>query len=105
MEGKQMTEELKPCPFCGGNRFEPFHNGEHAHYFICECTAESPYKNSKEEAIKAHNTRPVEDALRERVKRLEEALRSAESFIKRRAGGGETDFREGLLKALEEKHG
>ncbi len=74
-----MTEELKPCPFCGGilyHEVNPFNE----HYVSCrniECdmiVKTSDRLLSYLDVIKAINTRPVEGALRERVKRLEDAL-------------------------------
>jgi len=66
-----MSEELKPCPFCG---CEIILNGsytiEHPHFFggSCDnCEAIGPIKSNKEEGIKAWNARtdqwqPIETA-------------------------------------------
>lgn len=70
-----MSDELKPCPFCGVSPKEEWHqyrNGTLQVY--CdnpECPAESIYTGLLEpsEARKAWNTRPVEDALRAEIER------------------------------------
>ena len=52
------TEELKPCPFCGEADIRTdFDRREWTHYAVCYgcfCRLE---KDTKEEAIKAWNTR------------------------------------------------
>ena len=69
--------ELKPCPFCGGK----------AHYYyqrendsiVCEeCGARLMYldfgEDAQKELFKQWNTRPIEDSLRAKNKRLREVL-------------------------------
>ena len=69
-----MTEELKPCPFCGR---EPLRESafDGTHLFVgCESCEISPGISDGGHAIAllSHwNTRPVEDALRARVAELE----------------------------------
>jgi hypothetical protein len=66
-----MTEERKPCPFCGGNRiqFERWVDldGRVVRYRLycvaCLC-APDIWKETAAEAIVLWNTRPIEDALR-----------------------------------------
>ena len=73
-----MTDELKACPFCGGGEAQLFWGSEEdACRFGCikGCTRTMWWDN-KDQAIKAWNTRPIEDNLRtqnaELVKALEE---------------------------------
>ena len=52
-----MTEQLKPCPFCGGDAFAD--NGPaHIWYVQCqECLIDGVLKPTKAEAIEAWNRR------------------------------------------------
>ena len=63
-EGVEMSEILRPCPFCGSAdiRTEP---GINLNY--CD-------KCSAEANIEHWNTRPIEDALRARIAELEEEI-------------------------------
>ena len=53
-----MSEELKPCPFCGATGLELFH----AYRFMkCEkCGAEGPVENAEHNAIEIWNDRTPE---------------------------------------------
>lgn len=55
-----MTEQLKPCPFCGSNSFSVFDN---LSAIVCNaCRMSSPVLQTKEEVVKFWNTRvPVEN--------------------------------------------
>ena len=74
--------DLKPCPLCSScgcgdppavySYLEGYHRGE------CNCGWEGPTLPTKEEAIAAWNTRPIEDALRAEVAELREELETAE---------------------------
>ena len=74
-----QPESLKPCPFCPGETsLYTDESGEGMGWVYCEkCGAYGPtfdpgsdnYANAK--AIAAWNQRPIEDALRARVKELE----------------------------------
>jgi Lar family restriction alleviation protein len=78
--------ELKPCPFCGGDKFEVRHDysdiqGYINAYFLCtKCGATSRdyyYTDSQEykkAVIKHWNTRPAEDAKDREIERLKGAL-------------------------------
>ena len=60
-----MSEELRPCPFCGGTKICT-EKGINLNY--CDnCSAESN--------IEHWNNRPIEDALNARIAELEEAQR------------------------------
>ena len=59
---KEVNEELKPCPFCGGKAYVGIY--EYATIVICDqCGAQtaevgiSPYYAAKDEAIKRWNKR------------------------------------------------
>ena len=55
-----MTEELKPCPFCGCEEVEYCNTNEFSYWFRCvDCGTDSgTYNtNSKEEAVAFWNTR------------------------------------------------
>lgn len=59
-----MSEELKPCPFCGGAAFEG--EGDHGSYFF-ECSADCEMnvraqKKTREEAMTLWNTRSTDRA-------------------------------------------
>ena len=61
-----MSNELKPCPFCGGTNIfhivKSPHEFAYGHRYVCySCMAKSPLCKSKDEATQKWNTRPVED--------------------------------------------
>ncbi len=81
-----MSEELKPCPWCNGEAYAfPVldRNGEHDGFSVLcfGCDASIETYASKEKAIFAWNTRPIEDALRAKVAYLESALNDAETDV------------------------
>jgi hypothetical protein len=55
-----MSEELRPCPFCGKEPQEITLNGEPK--VVCRCLVREP---------NIWNTRPIEDELRKRIAELE----------------------------------
>jgi len=64
-----MKEELRECPFCGGEAgiATSFIGGVYSYDVYCTeetCGGEMNCYESREQAIIAWNTRPVEDALR-----------------------------------------
>lgn len=67
-----MSVELKPCPFCGGEAFEPTIDGALPDWYV---PLTSCMNNDCEEnawmSIDNWNTRPIEDALRARAERAE----------------------------------
>lgn len=89
-----MTQELKPCPFCGtkqeqkGGMFKslilPVSNSLGSHYvtcYMCEATGAIVEKDenttpeqARQKAIESWNTRPTEDRLTAENKALREAL-------------------------------
>ncbi len=67
-------DELKPCPFCGGEKIRAFKRGVFPlepveHFVACwECGAKSGYFKSEEEAIVKWNTRSFDvDAVMEEM--------------------------------------
>lgn len=78
-----MSENLKPCPFCGSRDVDVFDAGGEPYarsqpYVHCNnCNADSEMCDSLDEAIAAWNRRAIDvDALREVVDELECAYRS-----------------------------
>ena len=52
-----MTEELKPCPFCGGDDVEAL-DMEGKHYVVCyDCALEGPFHDSRASVVEACNRR------------------------------------------------
>ena len=75
-----MTENLKRCPFCGGEAKCIEYYGLY-HVVCCDCYTTGRDCPSIETACKAWNSRPIENELTERIwklesenKRLREAL-------------------------------
>lgn len=54
---EEVSEELKPCPFCGGNAQKVKSSGRWGWFVSCSCAAVGPSADSKEEAIAAWNRR------------------------------------------------
>lgn len=71
-----MSDELKPCPFCGSSHIRNIENGMGQNLTGCNsCGSRITYQiEDLELAAKVWNTRPVEDALRAENERLREAL-------------------------------
>jgi predicted nucleic-acid-binding Zn-ribbon protein/DNA-directed RNA polymerase subunit RPC12/RpoP len=71
-ERKPDTQELKPCQ-CGGHAFSETTNidGVKYYYVYCEdCSLETDYYDTFEEALAAWNRRPIEDELRAEIELL-----------------------------------
>lgn len=68
-------EDLKPCPFCGG---DPVMIGEYdgLYQVICpKCNGTvDDFDNVKDVSAEKWNTRPLEDAKDEEIKRLRDVL-------------------------------
>ena len=58
---EKMSEELKPCPFCGGNAILAEINGTDDYYVVCEVCCACTDFYPKEKAIKAWNSRVEDD--------------------------------------------
>jgi len=75
-EGVEMSEILRPCPFCGGTKICT-EKGINLNY--CDnCSAESN--------VEHWNNRPIEDALNARIAELEEE----NAALKAKLNAGET---------------
>lgn len=65
--------ELKNCPFCGGKA--ELHRPSIAVYAICsKCGISTSYIYPPEEAVRRWNNRSAEEALQERIAKLEKEL-------------------------------
>lgn len=85
--------ELKPCPFCGGEADIFENQGESYPTYCIVCPADTcgyalqddfyqERLDGKNVVLRKWNTRPIEDALRQRVAELEGAIRSIDSAYK-----------------------
>ena len=81
-----MNDELKPCPFCGGDFY--FHEIEETgievrHNPIGDCPIEPllGWYYTKEIALKTLNTRPLESALRAQLAEKDKELFAARELI------------------------
>ena len=68
-----MTEELKPCPFCGGEAKCIEFYGLY-HVICCNCHIAGKDCSTRESAVSAWNSRPIENELEAENTRLREAL-------------------------------
>ena len=71
-----MTEKLKLCPFCGGEAFLVDDDEKNYGVFIAcsKCCSSSGIFKTKDEALIAWNSRPIENELEAENARLREAL-------------------------------
>ena len=65
-----MTEELKRCPFCGGEAKCIEYYGLY-HVICCDCYTTGRDCPSIETACKAWNSRPIENELHKKIEKLE----------------------------------
>ena len=76
-----MSEEIKPCPFCG-NSEDLVIRGRVLSYIYCwNCGAESGLADSKDEAIEAWNQRPYDFDMPAIVKKVQQ-LEAENKLIK-----------------------
>ena len=68
-----MTEELKRCPFCGGEAKCIEFYGLY-HVICCNCHIAGKDCLTRESAVSAWNSRPIEELKDDENKRLREAL-------------------------------
>jgi hypothetical protein len=79
-----MSDELKPCPFCGLEMFVEWRNmrQEPNTYLICKtegCTAQNIHWDNND----LWNNRPIEDKLQARINELEEYNARLENTLER----------------------
>jgi Lar family restriction alleviation protein len=90
-----MSEgELKPCPFCQGLEFFCSQNTANNFSIVCvTCGTDGKAAKTKEKAIDAWNTRPLEDALQSQLKAAQEEIERLKGldyivqFTRKDAGG------------------
>lgn len=68
-----MSKELKPCPFCGETRLtiEDNQKVQDVHVLCKDCGAKTSFDGIRYAVAGRWNCRPVEDALKRRIKELE----------------------------------
>ena len=72
-----MSEELKSCPFCGGESFyiKIMGNYEKPHEIFCsKCDGAITEGRSEKQVVTNWNARPIEDALQSRIAELSQAV-------------------------------
>ena len=57
-----MTEQIKPCPFCGSQPTILTEENTACWYVECDCEAQGPHESTSEQAITAWNTRAAMQA-------------------------------------------
>lgn len=84
-----MSKELKPCPFCGETSLTIEDNQmvQDVHVLCKDCGAKTSFDGIRYSVASRWNVRPVEDALKRRIKELEaengrlrEALKEVAEF-------------------------
>ncbi len=76
-----MSEELKPCPFCGSTEIRYGYGPLFPVVWCNKCDAQVQDVDDVDDAIKLWNTRPIEDALNKRVAELEESATKANEIL------------------------
>lgn len=70
-----MSDELKPCPFCGSDDIDvtyTYVDGGLDYYAECtDCYCRGAWEPTGAKARAAWNSRPIEDALQARIDALE----------------------------------
>ena len=83
----KMTENLKRCPFCGGNPHFENEGSDYGFYAVCSrCGCWTGALRTKDESLKRWNNRPIEDELIGKIGKLEAEnarLREALTEIKK----------------------
>jgi Lar family restriction alleviation protein len=88
-----MSEELKPCPFCGSKDIVLESFGELRHTACCStCECNTGYMQDDCEAIESWNTRSLEDDLRKQLDIVVEALKAQLIFKERNPFVSQGDF-------------
>ena len=66
-----MSDELRPCPFCGGAAVN-------SHWGLIYCGQVNKCGTGTAVSARGWNSRPIEDALRARIRELEHAMPDVE---------------------------
>ena len=68
-----MSEELKPCPFCGETKLtiEDNQKVQDVHVLCNDCGAKTSFDGIRYAVASRWNVRPVEHALQKRIEELE----------------------------------
>lgn len=71
-----MSEELKPCPFCGSNPiFLDVGENKPLYEITClECDGAQLLGSNKDELVKEWNTRPIEEELRRQLSKISQPI-------------------------------
>jgi hypothetical protein len=95
-----MSDELKPCPFCGrkAKRFAGIAIPPEDRYAHCSegLTIKHPCQNNSIMTVEQWNTRPLEDALRASLAASQDEVENLKEYIKRVG-----DIRAGLSREVE----
>ena len=82
---KNITDDLKPCPFCGSKSVildEPISPESYAVFCNGKCGAVGPEDDDGEIAMWYWNDRPLEDALLKRAEKAEAEVEKWKGFAK-----------------------
>ena len=100
-----MTENLKRCPFCGGEAKCIEYYGLY-HVVCCDCYTTGRDCQSIETACKAWNSRPIENELNEKIEKLERENHILRLDLAEIARGFDVDGfeykREGMMRIAKE---
>jgi len=89
-----MSEELKPCPFCGGTDLDRAGRGPMKCWVEClGCTSEGPFGETPAAAIAAWNRRAADDDPPVTRKELAYLLLSVMRLLEGNTQGGEDRMR------------
>lgn len=100
-----MTEELKPCPFCGGTANIAKCQIEFLAY-CTHCGVQTELYETEKEVAKAWNTRKIENELVEKIEKFEMENHTLRLALEEIARGFDTDSwdytREGMMRIAKE---
>lgn len=100
-----MTENLKRCPFCGGEAKCIEFYGLY-HVICCNCYIAGKDCSTRESAVSAWNARPIEDELTGKIEKLERENHILRLDLAEIARGFDVDgfdyTREGMMRIAKE---
>ena len=80
---EELNDELKPCPFCGKEPKINQSEFSHRYWVACEdCCCLNKVFYTKDEAIKAWNSRHIEDEKDNQIKELKNDLAFSDKWTK-----------------------